>query len=170
MTRDRNLFWFALLFTLLLVVLTACGGSTAPAGPQQVQVTLSEFKITSSVTAFSPGTSYHFVVTNNGKIAHEFMMMPMGMHMERMSMDEMHKRALYMFDNVAPGETKTFDYTFNQSMVGQNFEFACHLPGHYEAGMRLPVRVTINDGATANIAPCVEENEACHAQATRPAY
>ena len=59
-------FWFALLLTLLMVVLTACGGSTAPSGPQQVQVTLSEFlTITSSVTAFSPGTSYHFVVTNN---------------------------------------------------------------------------------------------------------
>jgi uncharacterized cupredoxin-like copper-binding protein len=140
MIRYRNLFWFALLFTLLLVVLTACGGSTAPAGPQQVQVTLSEFKITSSVTAFSPGTSYHFVVTNNGKITHEFMIMPMGMYMEHMSMDEMHKIALYMFDTVAPGETKTFDYTFNQSLGGQNFEFACHLPGHYEAGMRLPVR------------------------------
>jgi hypothetical protein len=69
-------------------------------------------------------------VTNNGKIAHEFMIMPIGMHMEHMAMDEMHKIALYMFDNVAPGETKTFNYTFNQSMVGQNFEFACHLPGH----------------------------------------
>jgi hypothetical protein len=50
--------------------------------------------------------------------------------MEHMAMDEMHKIALYVFDNVAPGETKTFNYTFNQSMVGQNFEFACHLPGH----------------------------------------
>ena len=67
-----------------------------------MQVTFSEFKITSSVTAFSPGTSYHFVVTNNGKIAHEFMIMPMEMYMEYMSMDEMHKIALYMFDDVAP--------------------------------------------------------------------
>jgi uncharacterized cupredoxin-like copper-binding protein len=58
------------------------------------------------------------------------MIMPMGMYMEHMSMDEMHKIELYMFD-----------YTFNQSMVGQNFEFACHLPGHYEAGMRLPIIV-----------------------------
>jgi uncharacterized cupredoxin-like copper-binding protein len=139
--RDRKLFWFSLLLTLLMVVLTACGGSTAPSGPQQEQVTLSEFKITSSVTAFSRGASYHFVVTNNGKIAHEFMIMPMGMSMEHMSMDEMHKIVLYMFDNVAPGETKTFDYTLNQSTVGQNFEFACSLPGHYEAGMRLPIIV-----------------------------
>ncbi len=73
--------------------------------------------------------------------------MPSGMNMQNMSMDEMHHAALFMFDTVAPGETKTFDFTFNQSMMsnqsmmGQNFEFACHLPGHYEAGMRLPVTI-----------------------------
>ena len=139
--RDRNLFWFTPLLTLLMAVLTACGGSTASSGPRAVQVTLSEYKMASSVTTFAPGTSYHFVVTNNGKIAHEFMIMPMGLNMEHLSMDAMHKIALYMFDTVAPGETKTFDYTFKQSMVGQHFEFACHLPGHYEAGMRLPIIV-----------------------------
>ncbi len=135
---------FAVL-TLLLVVLAACGGgttSTAPSGSQEVQVTLSEFKITSSVATFTPGTAYHFVVTNKGQTAHEFMIMPRGMNMGGMSMDDMHKRALHMIDSVAPGETKTFDYTFASSMMGQNFEFACHLSGHYEAGMLLPVTVS----------------------------
>jgi hypothetical protein len=64
-------------------------------------VTLSEYKITSSVTTFSPGTSYHFVVTNKGQVAHEFMIMPMGMSVGGISMDEMHKIALHMIDNVA---------------------------------------------------------------------
>jgi len=50
-------------------------------------------------------------------------------------MDEMHKIALAMIDNVNPGETKTLDYTFTQSNAGKQLEFACHLPGHYEAGM-----------------------------------
>ena len=132
---------FAVL-TTLMVALAACGGSTTPPGSQEVRVTVSEYKITSSLTTFSPGTPYHFVVTNNGKVAHEFMIMPMGMNMGGMSMDEMHKSALHMIDNMAPGETKTFDYTFASSMMGQTFEFACHLPGHYEAGMRLPMMVT----------------------------
>lgn len=70
------------------------------------------------------------------------MIMPMQMNMQGMSMDDMHKIALHMIDNIAPGETKTFDYAFASSMVGQNFEFACHLPGHYEAGMHLPIMVT----------------------------
>lgn len=132
------------ILSILVLVLAACGGSTGttPSGSQEVQVTLSEYKITSSVTTFSPGTPYHFVVTNTGQVSHEFMMMPMGMNMGGMSMDEMHKIALHMIDNVARGETKTFDYTFASSMRGQNFEFACHLPGHYEAGMKLPITVS----------------------------
>ncbi len=139
----RHMLGLLAVLSTLLVALAACGGgsSTAPSGSQEVQVTLSEYKITSSVTTFSPGTPYHFVVTNKGQIAHEFMIMPMGMNMNGMSMDEMHKVALHMIDNVAPGETQTFDYTFASSTMGQNFEFACHLPGHYEAGMRLPIMI-----------------------------
>ena len=131
-----------LLLASFIAVLAACGGGTTPSGSQEVQVTLSEYKITSSMTTFSTGTPYHFVVTNKGQTAHEFMIMPRGMNMSGMSMDDMHKRALHMIDSVAPGETKTFDYTFASSMRGQNFEFACHLPGHYEAGMQLPVSVS----------------------------
>ena len=131
-------------FVLLSVTLAACGGSSAASssGPQNVQITLSEYKITSSITTFSPGTSYHFTVTDAGKIVHEFMIMPMGMNMEHMSMDQMHHAALSMIDTVAPGETKTFDYTFSQSVKGQMLEFACHMPGHYEAGMKLDVTVS----------------------------
>ena len=143
--KYRHVFGLFAVLTLLMVVLAACGGSntsTTPSGPQEVQVTLSEYKITSSMTTFTPGTPYHFVVTNQGKVAHEFMIMPMGMNMSGMSMDDMHRAALYMVDNVNPGETKTFDYTFPSSPGGQSLEFACHLPGHYEAGMRLPLTIS----------------------------
>ena len=69
------------------------------------------------------------------------MIMPTGMNMGNMSMDEMHKAALAMIDNVAPGETKTVDYTFSAAAVGSHPEFACYLPGHYEAGMKQDVSV-----------------------------
>ena len=129
-----------MVLVLIVVILSACGG-TSSSTPNQVNVTLSEFKIQSSQSTFTPGKTYQFVVTNNGKVAHEFMIMPMKMNMGNMSMDEMHKMALAMIDNVNPGETKTVDYTYPQSNAGKQLEFACHLPGHYEAGMRLPVTV-----------------------------
>ncbi len=128
-----------------ILVLAACGSSTTPSGTQQgqttpaatqtVQVKLSDNKIDSSQTTFTAGMPYHFVVTNTGQVAHQFVMKPMGMDMEHMSVDEMHHSALFMYDSVAPGETRTFDYTFAPSAAGQSFQFACYSKGHIEAGM-----------------------------------
>src|SRR6266568_9620360 len=104
-----------------VLLMAACGNSAAPSGSQQtqttpagsqvVQVTLSDNKVQSSLTTFTAGMPYHFVVMNTGQVAHQFAMTPMGMDMEHMSVNEMHHSALYMYDSVAPGETKTFDYT-----------------------------------------------------------
>jgi uncharacterized cupredoxin-like copper-binding protein len=38
----------------------------------------------------------------------------------------------------APGTTVTREFTFTQT---GDFEFACHVSGHYEAGMLLPITV-----------------------------
>ena len=128
-----------------MLVLAACGssattsgsqqGQTTPSGSQTVQVTLSDTKVNSSLTTFTAGMPYRFVVTNTGQVAHQFVMKPMGMDMEHMSVDEMHHAALFMYDSVAPGETRMFDYTFAPSAAGQSFQFACYSQGHYEAGM-----------------------------------
>jgi uncharacterized cupredoxin-like copper-binding protein len=122
----------------------ACGESTGttPPGSKPVQVTISKHEITSSVTTFSPGTPYHFVVTNTGPDAYIFMLMPMRTNMAGLSIDDMHKIALHTIDAVAPGETKAFDYTFASSMKGPGVEFACHLPGHYTAGLKFPITVS----------------------------
>ncbi len=75
--KHRRLFGGILV--LLLLLLAACsgaGGESTPSGSRQVQVTETDFKITSSVTTFTAGTSYHFVITNAGRTAHEFMIMP----------------------------------------------------------------------------------------------
>lgn len=107
-----------------------------------VQVTETEFTISSSVTSFTPGTMYHFVITNNGKTAHELMIMPKSEGATNgMSMGEMDHLALAMIDTINPGETKTVNYTFADSAAGSHPEFACYLPGHYEAGMKLGTTV-----------------------------
>lgn len=70
--KHRRLFGGILV--LLLLLLAACGatrGGSTTSGPQQVQVTETDFKITSSVTTFTAGTSYHFVITNHGKTTKE---------------------------------------------------------------------------------------------------
>src|SRR6266567_7851259 len=134
-----------------VLLMAACGNSAAPSGSQQtqttpagsqvVQVTLSDNKVQSSLTTFTAGMPYHFVVSNTGHVAHQFVMIPMGMSMEHMSIDQMHHASLFMYDSVAPGETRTFDYTFASSSARQSFEFACGTQGRYGAGMQLPFRV-----------------------------
>ncbi len=133
-----------------LLLLAACGGSTTPSSPQgqatpsgsqTVQVTLSDNKVESSLTTFTAGMPYHFVITNTGQVAHQFAMMPRGMDMEHMSVDQMHHSALFMYDSVVPGETRAFDYTFAMSSAAQRFEFVCGTQGRYGAGMQFPFMV-----------------------------
>jgi uncharacterized cupredoxin-like copper-binding protein len=149
---------------LLVVILAACGGvttapmpgmnmGTSPMPPGQsapspgdtvttVRVTETEFAIVSSLTSFRSGIAYHFVVTNLGKTAHEFMIMPKAEGaMSGMSMEEMDRMALARIETIAPGGTKTVDYTFSTAAAFTHPEFACYLPGHYEAGMKRDVSV-----------------------------
>lgn len=132
--------------TSLALVLTACGGNAAgptPKVPTEVRVTLSEFKVDSSLTNFIKGVPYRFVVTNKGAINHEFIITTSMMAGMAMPMEDMHKSALALFDENAlpPGATKTIDVTFKDTATEGELEIACHIAGHYEAGMRVPITV-----------------------------
>jgi len=134
---------FVPLMVLVVAVLAACGGGggAASGGATQVQVTLTDFKIDSSVTTFSVGVPYHFVVTNKGAVAHEFVIMPPEQGTQG-SEAQLPSTALAGIagKDLAAGATKTLDYTFTQAPAS-GLEFACHLPGHYEAGMHTPITV-----------------------------
>jgi uncharacterized cupredoxin-like copper-binding protein len=127
------------------LLLTACSTPGA-SKTQEVKITLTEFGIQSSLTNFEVGVPYHFVVTNAGSVDHELMVMPplkedsMGMTMD---MGELDKTALVMIEasELAPGKSASFDLTFTEPTSAGNLELACHTPGHYEAGMKLPIIV-----------------------------
>lgn len=151
----KRLLVLTLVLTLSLLVLSGCVRDTTAAqkttavasptasGTHQVQIDETDFKIASSITTFTSGTAYHFIVTNHGQIAHEFMILPKSMgNMSGMSMDIMDTMALAKAENIAPGQTVTLEYTFASSERGSHPEFACYYPGHYEAGMKQDVAVT----------------------------
>ena len=125
--------------------LTACGGQK-PAETTEVKITLTDFGIESNVTEFKAGVPYHFTVTNAGTVEHEFMVMPplqedhMGMAMDMHELDEM-ALAMVPASDLSAGATATFDYTFTEAAPDGALEFSCHTPGHYEAGMKLPIVV-----------------------------
>ena len=124
-----------------VLLLTACG---AQSNSNEVTITLTDFGMESSRTSFEVGVPYHFTVTNNGAINHEIMLMAPMMEGEMgMTMDEMDEMALAMIegDELPPGATKTLDYTFTEPAPTGTLEFACHIEGHYVAGMKLPITV-----------------------------
>jgi uncharacterized cupredoxin-like copper-binding protein len=88
------------------------------------------------------GETIRFTVKNKGKVMHEFVI---GTAKEN---DE-HAALMLKFPNmehdepymahVPPGKTGTIVWTFNQP---GDFEFACLVAGHYQAGMRGKITVS----------------------------
>ena len=147
MTSRIRSFLLPVFVTALL--LSACGARQAGANPDgsvNVNVTLTDFGIESSVKRFTPGVKYRFLVTNEGQIAHEFMLMPVAMDnmgmsdLSNMSMEEKDAMALMVIpqDELPAGARAERDYTFTSAPRGK-IEMVCTLPGHYEAGMHVPV-------------------------------
>jgi uncharacterized cupredoxin-like copper-binding protein len=140
--RPRGKVCLVAVVACLLVV--ACSGSSAVSNtqPTDVTVTLRDFKVTSSVTTYKVGVPYRFVVTNSGSVNHEFMVVTPPKPGE--SSDDLDKEALGRIDDASfpPGTTQTVTVTFTQPVPSGTLEFACHVPGHYEQGMHLPITVT----------------------------
>jgi uncharacterized cupredoxin-like copper-binding protein len=141
----RSIIKLALLFSLVVLAtlgITACGGGASPNQPVEVKITLTEFNFVASTTSFKVGVPYHFVISNNGTVPHEFdIIQPQS---GQMTPEQVQQSALAHINqtDLAAGATATLDYTFSQEYPQGTLELACHLPGHYEAGMKIPIVVT----------------------------
>lgn len=142
----RSLKILALIVAIALLA-AACGSgesdSDADSGNSNtvvVHVTATEMKITSDLTTFKVGVPYRFEVTNKGTIPHEVMLVP---PTDLTDMEQIDPLALGMAEeeDLVPGATVSFDYTFTEKDLNGPLELACHVPGHYEAGMKLPITV-----------------------------
>ena len=159
---------FMFVIALALLSVTACGSPT-PAATQpptqaaatqpptqpaateapstsgnatQVDVTLADNTIQSSLTSFQVGVPYTFVITNTGRRGHNFnISTPVS---EAGSLDAALQTALVAVpqSQLGPGASVTVEYTFPDSAAGKNLEFACLIRMHYQMGMLLPITVT----------------------------
>lgn len=136
----KRLFSLAMATLAIASALTACGGASS--GPVTVNITAKDFSYEASQTTFKVGVPYHFVVTNEGTVPHEIMIME-PMEGTGMDMEEMDELALNHIEAEAlePGDTATMDYTFQEAAPAGTLEFACHVKGHYESGMHIPIVV-----------------------------
>ena len=75
------------------------------------------------------GETIRFVLTNSGKAVHEFQVGPA----DKVAADEVDGVVVVEADALDAGSTHVVDYTFDGSGP---YAYACHEPGHYEAGMK----------------------------------
>jgi len=148
-----------LLFGSVIGLMPLLADATKPAGTSSIQATTPEtfafgrpgserqvtrvIKIRALDNHFEPksvtvirGTTVKFVVTDVGKLSHEFVLG------DRIEQEEHEKEMKPMGDmpmadeangiDLDPGQTKTLIWTFTQKGV---IEYACHSLGHFDAGM-----------------------------------
>ena len=91
----------------------------------------------------SAGETVTFAVTNTGKTVHEFTLGNAAMQQEHaQAMVHIPAGMTHEFPNsitLQPGETKRITWRFGDAA---SLEFACHQPGHYQAGMRGQITIT----------------------------
>ena len=148
---------FLLLFALLLG-LAACGGSstssttlpddnlpatdTAIASPPpDIVVVLKDAKIVSTVTTFQTGVPYRFIVSNQGKKDHQFVILSASLNVASMTGNQLQQAALAFVKDLAPGKSAIVDVTFPASAIGNGYQIASYLQTDYQAGLKLPITV-----------------------------
>lgn len=146
-----------LTFAAFAALAASWGVAAAPV--QRVNVQMKEFAFVPATVSLKAGVSTVVVLSNRGVVEHEFMVYGAGgLHMAGMGHDERHRQLearsyfrgvavqvegkapkvermgkdLVML-NLAPGQQVVLRFVPRKRGT---FEMGCHLPGHYEAGMK----------------------------------
>lgn len=148
----------------VISVLVAVGfgvreGAGAAGARQVVELQMKEFAFVPATVTFRAGVPVELRLVNRGVVEHEFMVYDPGhMHLAGMDPDTMHReleaRSYFRGLDVrvegkakmvermgkdlamialAPGERVVLRFTPKKKGT---FEVGCHIPGHYEAGMK----------------------------------
>lgn len=129
----------AALVALLLAAGGCAGDGDAAASAREVHVKLRYSRFVPDTFAFEAGTTVEFVVENADPIDHEFLIGDEDVQRAHEEGTEAHHGARPGEISVPAGETRTTTYTFEEPgtlLIG------CHLPTHYEYGMRGKIEVT----------------------------
>ncbi|AWM91303.1 copper-binding protein [Pseudomonas sp. 31-12] len=136
-------------------------GQPAPAAKatRSVEVVMGDMSFTSKAIDIKAGETVRFVLVNKGQLLHEFNLGDAAMHARHQQemlkmqqsgmltptgMKEMDHGSMAGMDHgmmkhddpnsvlVEPGKTAGLTWTFTKAT---SLEFACNIPGHYQAGM-----------------------------------
>jgi len=113
------------------------------AATRSVNVAMDDtMRFTPASIAVREGETITFVIRNKGKLLHELVIgtpADLVQHAEMMRKQPGMEHGEPFMVHVKPGATGRLTWRFTKS---GNFEFACLVPGHYEAGMKGVIAVT----------------------------
>jgi len=112
--------------------------ATPATEPICVGVIVDDFVVRPQRTTFRVGETYIFAVGNEGAAVHEFVIEPAGKVDEPLESEINGQKRESEVEDIAPGETDVLEWTFTEP---GRYQFACHVPGHFEAGMVIEVEV-----------------------------
>jgi uncharacterized cupredoxin-like copper-binding protein len=102
-----------------------------PAHPRMIVIRMDDhLEFVPTEVSITPGETILFVLPNVGSaLTHEFQVGPA----DRVALDQADGQIVIEADKIEPHHVDYLTYTFGS--VGP-YAFACHEPGHYEAGMK----------------------------------
>ena len=125
---------------LALSAATSCAASGSPRPSiEEVRVTIRDSRFVPNRFEFVAGTTVTFVVVNTDPIDHEFLIGDEAAQQAHEEGTEPHHGAKPGEISIPIGKTRSTTYTFDepgQLLVG------CHLPGHYDYGMKGNILIT----------------------------
>jgi uncharacterized cupredoxin-like copper-binding protein len=98
-----------------------------------VEVDIDDSRFSIGELSVEAGTTVRFLVRNNDPINHELVVGPPGVHESHSEGTETRHPPVPGEVSVGPGETGVTYYEFEEPST---LMFACHLPRHFEYGMR----------------------------------
>lgn len=148
-TRLRALAFMAVLVTALVTTvgyrLAGAGDDTVALGPDEVtiQIDIEHSRFLPERLVIAEGTRVRFLVVNGDPIHHEFITGGPEVHRRHAQGTEGRHPSIPGEVSVDPNGQAMTTFTFDQA---GRFEFACHLPRHYEYGMRGEIDVVSAPG------------------------
>jgi uncharacterized cupredoxin-like copper-binding protein len=111
----------------------AAAFTVVPATTPTITVQLDDFTVTPGSTQIKAGQLYLFELTNTGAATHEFVMEPATAVDEPLAKVANGAKMEAEAEDIAPGQTTDLLWAFPTPGA---YQMACHVPGHFEAGMK----------------------------------
>ena len=122
---------FAILLPSLALLLAACSSSGAPS--TSLKVTTTDFTFSPNTFTVPAGQKISLSLTNNGAVAHSFIIMKAGVEIKSHFEDADPSGIYWQQAPVPPGNSINAEFTA-PSEPG-DYQIVCGVHGHFEAGM-----------------------------------